>query len=536
MAAPRLQQGGAFGKGSNMGHNIHVPARDHREQGGARLLMLLALAVIAAAALLFPGTAQAADSDGDGFADDVEIRLASNPFDPTSRPEDLSVAGSCAGGGDDDGDGTKDSADRGCLDTDGDGHSDHSETVMFSSAGNPVSVPEDVAALGTCTDGIDNDADGAIDAADYGCLDSDLDGYANPQEVAAGSNNGNPASVPEHPYIGNTCFDFRDNDADGLIDGADPSCPSASPDTDRDGVPDSSDNCRLVPNPDQRDSDGDRFGDACDAFPFDRTEWEDFDRDGIGDNADPDDDNDGQSDIDEMTCGSNPRNGSSLSPDNDRDGIPDCVDPDDDNDGTPDVYDAFPFDPSEQIDSDGDGIGDNADPDDDNDGQSDADELACGSDPRDPLRMSPDNDGDGSPDCVDADDDDDTVDDATDNCPMVSNTDQTNSDGANSAAGRPGEDTDGDACDDDDDGDGYSDARETAMGHNPTSYCVIMRADVDGDSNITILDLSMAASAFNKSIPPANPRLDQDGDSAVTILDLSRMAGSYQRATTACAP
>jgi len=36
-------------------------------------------------------------------------------------------------------------------------------------------------------------------------------------------------------------------------------------DTDGDGVPDSRDNCTLVPNPDQRDSDGDGYGDACDA-------------------------------------------------------------------------------------------------------------------------------------------------------------------------------------------------------------------------------------------------------------------------------
>jgi hypothetical protein len=35
-------------------------------------------------------------------------------------------------------------------------------------------------------------------------------------------------------------------------------------DTDGDGIPDATDNCPLVPNPDQRDSDGDGTGDACD--------------------------------------------------------------------------------------------------------------------------------------------------------------------------------------------------------------------------------------------------------------------------------
>ncbi len=36
-------------------------------------------------------------------------------------------------------------------------------------------------------------------------------------------------------------------------------------DSDGDGVPDASDNCTLVVNPDQTDSNGDGFGNACDA-------------------------------------------------------------------------------------------------------------------------------------------------------------------------------------------------------------------------------------------------------------------------------
>jgi Thrombospondin type 3 repeat len=52
-------------------------------------------------------------------------------------------------------------------------------------------------------------------------------------------------------------------------------------DTDGDGIPDSSDNCPSVPNPDQADSDHDGFGDACDG---------DRDGDGVpnGDDACPD--------------------------------------------------------------------------------------------------------------------------------------------------------------------------------------------------------------------------------------------------------
>jgi len=36
-------------------------------------------------------------------------------------------------------------------------------------------------------------------------------------------------------------------------------------DQDGDGVPDEIDNCILVPNPDQRDTDGDGYGNVCDA-------------------------------------------------------------------------------------------------------------------------------------------------------------------------------------------------------------------------------------------------------------------------------
>ena len=41
------------------------------------------------------------------------------------------------------------------------------------------------------------------------------------------------------------------------------------------------------------DRDGDGIPDNIDKFPDDPTEWKDSDNDGIGDNADPDDDNDG---------------------------------------------------------------------------------------------------------------------------------------------------------------------------------------------------------------------------------------------------
>jgi hypothetical protein len=89
-----------------------------------------------------------------------------------------------------------------------------------------------------------------------------------------------------------------DHDGDGLGDNADP-------DDDNDLVPDGTDNCPLVANPDQADTDGDGVPNAC---------------------GDLDDDNDG-------------------TPDLDHDGQGDVCDADDDADGLPDVRDAYPLQP-----------------------------------------------------------------------------------------------------------------------------------------------------------------------------------------------
>jgi hypothetical protein len=54
------------------------------------------------------------------------------------------------------------------------------------------------------------------------------------------------------------------------------------------------------------DEDGDGVPDDRDVFPGFPDEWRDADKDGVGDNADPDDDNDGMSDNYEILCGLNP--------------------------------------------------------------------------------------------------------------------------------------------------------------------------------------------------------------------------------------
>lgn len=60
------------------------------------------------------------------------------------------------------------------------------------------------------------------------------------------------------------------------------------------------------------DSDGDFISDSDDAFPNNRDEWIDTDGDGIGNNADPDDDGDGYTDQHELEMGSDPLDPSDI--------------------------------------------------------------------------------------------------------------------------------------------------------------------------------------------------------------------------------
>jgi len=120
--------------------------------------------------------------------------------------------------------------------------------------------------------------------------------------------------------------DQTDTDGDGDGDVCDE-------DDDNDGIDDTWDNCPLIRNPSQADADGDGVGDVCDdedgdgvldvfdAFPLDATESVDTDRDGIGNNADTDDDGDGIPDGIELAYGLDPLNPADAGQDPDGDGF-----------------------------------------------------------------------------------------------------------------------------------------------------------------------------------------------------------------------
>ena len=234
------------------------------------------------------------------------------------------------------------------VDDDGDSYNDTDDAFPLDST---EWIDTDSDDIGNNAD-TDDDGDGVEDSSEAaGCeLLADCDGDGVNDGLDAFVSDATEDTDTDGDGIGNNAD--IDDDGDGVSDAYDWAPLNASEwrDYDGDGIGDTADT----------DDDGDLVADTEDAFPLDSSESADTDGDTVGDNTDMDDDNDGVDDYDSngaqldncrTTVNANQAN-------NDGDAAGDLCDDDDDNDGTDDTLDAFQMNDAASVDTDGDGMPD----------------------------------------------------------------------------------------------------------------------------------------------------------------------------------
>jgi len=218
------------------------------------------------------------------------------------------------------------------------------------------------------------------------------------------------------------------------------------------------------------DVDGDGVPNSLDAFPRDPTETRDSDGDGLGDGVDPDDDDDGLSDLEETSLGADGVLTDPFNADTDRDGVRDQPD------------DCRALANPDQADGDGDGRGDLCDPDRDGDGVPNELDNCPGIANATQIDLDADHQGDSCDDDLDGD----GVANMTDDCRAIPNPDQGDLDA----------DGLGDLCDTDEDGDGIPNSLDLCPAAADPTQADLDRdrlgdacdPDLDGDNVVNVID------------------------------------------------
>ena len=424
------------------------------------------------------------DTDNDGIYDTVDNCIGT--YNPNQ--EDL------------DGDGIGDAC---ADDLDGDGVMNNVDVCPNTPSG------ETVDANGCSSSQLDTDGDGIMDSVDVcpntpsgetvdtnGCsssqLDNDKDGVMNNVDVCPNTPSGESA------------------DTNG--------CSSSQLDTDGDGIMDNVDVCPNTPSGETADTNG------CSSSQLDD------DKDGVMDNVDVCSNTPSGETVDANGC-------SSSQLDTDGDGVMDNVDvcPNTPSGETADTNGCS----SSQLDTDGDGVMDNVDLCPNTPSGETADANGCSS-----GQLDDDNDDDGikndvdfchftpSGETVDAngcsssqlDTDGDGIKDNIDNCPTISNVNQSDIDG----------DLIGDLCDDDKDGDGVLNVDDNSPEiANPNQEDMdgdgigdVSDTDIDGDGVLNEVDNCPMTSNPNQSdidgdLIGDDCDTDMDGDGVLNVDDNS---------------
>ncbi|WP_367390798.1 hypothetical protein [Lewinella sp. LCG006] len=468
------------------------------------------------------------DSDGDGYNDGEEVTGVDDPSTPavatgTSDPNDPCDPDMSAGLCDQDNDGlTNDEevtagTDPTNPDSDGDGYNDGEEVTGIDDPSTP--------AVATGTSDPNDPCDPDMSA---GLCDQDNDGLTNDEEITAGTDPTNPDSDGDGYNDGEEVTGVDDPStpavATGTSDPNDPCDPDMSAglcDQDNDGLT-NDEEITAGTDPTNPDSDGDGYNDGEEVTGVDDPSTPAV-ATGTSDPNDPcdpdmsaglcDQDNDGLTNDEEFTAGTDPTN-----PDSDGDGYNDGEEVTGVDDPSTPAVATGTSDPNDPCDPDmSAGLCDQ-----DNDGLTNDEEITAGTDP-----TNPDSDGDGYNDGEEVN----GVDDPSTPVVATGTSDPNDPCDPDMSAGLCDQDNDGltndeeitagtDPTNPDSDGDGYNDGEEVIGVDDPSTPAVATGTSdpndpCDPDMSAGLCDQDNDGLTNDEEVTagtdPTNPDSDGDG-------------------------